>query len=87
MAFIPKQLYGRCPIGHNLAPSGATAGDISTTQMNAGEEQPLFWSNYHQKYICAFCLRRVDDLKDDARFHERDKRLEKERQGMGFVQG
>lgn len=79
------QAYGRCPLGHNSQPSGETGDNLSTTQIEEGEEKPLFWSNYHQKYICAMHLRRVQEEKDDKRFHDDDLRLEKKRQGMGFV--
>jgi len=79
------QAYGRCPLGHNLSPSDDTGDNLSTNLIDEGEEQPLFWSNYHQKYICNFCLRRVDDLKDDKKFHENQIKFEKTLQGMGFV--
>ena len=79
------QAYGRCPIGHNLAPNGEVGDNISTTQIDEGEEQPLFWSNYHQKYVCAFCLRRVQDLKDDDRFHDEQLEIERKMASMGIV--
>ena len=82
---FPETIYGRCPIGHNRAPSSDTGDNLSTTLIDSDEEQELFWSNYHQKYICKFCERRVQDLKDDKLFHDREVELEKKRQGMGFV--
>lgn len=78
------QAYGRCPLGHNPRPSGETGDNISTTQIPEGEEQPLFWSNYHQDYICAMHLRKVNDLIDDDVQHEDFRDLEKKIQGMGF---
>jgi len=82
---FPKKIYGRCPIGHNMAPSGTTGDNISTTQIDEGEESQLHWSDYHQKHICAFCLRRVADLIDDNVFHDKDVEFEKKRQAMGIV--
>lgn len=84
MAF-PEKIYGRCPLGFNLAPSDDTGDDLSTTLMDEGEEKPLYWSNYHQKYVCKMHLERVQDLIDDDKFHERDQEQEKKRQSMGFV--
>ena len=82
---FPKLIYGRCPIGHNRAPSSDTGDNLSTELIDAGEEQELYWSNYHQTYICKFCERRVQDLKDDELFHQREKEREKKWQGMGIV--
>ena len=86
MPEFPENAFGRCPLGHNPKPSGTTGNDISTTQMSEGEEQPLFWSTYHQKYICAMHLREVQDLKDDAKFHNRQVEITKKLQGMGIGQ-
>ena len=84
MEQFPKKIYGRCPIGHNIAPSGTTGDNLSTNQIDEGEESPLYWSDYWQKYVCAFCLRRVEDEIDDDTFHERDIDQEKKRQAMGI---
>jgi len=84
MPKFPDKIYGRCPLGHNPKPSGTTGSDISTTQISEGEEQPLHWSSYHQKYICAFCLRRVQDLKDDSKAHDKNVEVDKMFSGMGF---
>ena len=78
-------MYGRCPIGHNRAPSGATGDNLSTTLIDSDEEMELYWSNYYQTYVCKMHERRVQDLKDDIKFHEKELELEKKRQGMGFV--
>jgi len=82
---FPKKVYGRCPIGHNMAPSGTTGDNISTTQIDEGEEQPLYWSTYYQKYICKFCERRVQDIKDEGKFHEKQLEVERKLSGMGFL--
>ena len=58
--------------------------EITQIPVGAREEQPLFWSDHHQRYVCAICLRGVQDLIDDVKFHDRDKELERKRQGMGF---
>lgn len=85
MAEFPEKLIGRCPLGHNIQPSGDTADDISTTQIEEGEEQPLYWSTYHQKNVCAMHLRRVDDKKDEVPFHDKQVEIIKKTQGMGFT--
>ena len=85
MKEFPKKIYGRCPIGHNIAPSGTTGDNLSTNQIDEGEESPLHWSDYWQDYVCAFHLRRVSDEIDDPLFTERQNDLEKKRQAMGFV--
>lgn len=82
---FPDKIYGRCPIGHNRAPSSDTGDNLSTTLIDTDEEQELHWSNHHQTYICKFCERRVQDLIDDEKFHDREAELEEKRQGMGFV--
>ena len=82
---FPKKIYGRCPIGHNRAPSGATGDNLSTTEIDSDEEMELYWSNYYQTYICKMHERRVQDLKDDEKFHENENKSEEARQGMGFV--
>jgi len=79
------QAYGRCPLGHNLAPSGDTGDNLSTEQIPEGEEQPLYWSNYHQKFICKFCERRVQDLKDDERFHDEQLEIERRMASIGII--
>jgi hypothetical protein len=86
MPEFPDKVFGRCPLGHNPQPSGTTGNDISTTQIGEGEEQPLHWSTYHQKYVCAMHLRRVQDLKDDAKFHTRQVEIAKSLAGMGIEQ-
>ena len=84
MLVFPEKAYGRCPIGHNLAPSGDVGDNLSTNEIDAGEGQPLFWSNFYQDFVCAFCLRRVDDVKGDEIAHERFVDTEKKLQGMGI---
>jgi len=84
MPKFPEKIYGRCPLGHNPKPSGTTGDDISTTEIDEGEEQPLYWSTYHQKYICAMHKRRVQDLKDDVKFHDKQVEIERKLSGMGF---
>jgi hypothetical protein len=85
MVQFPEKLYGRCPIGHNLAPSSDTGDNLSTTLIDSNEEQPLFWSNYYQDYICKFCKRREQDEIDDENFHEREVEKERQRQDIGIV--
>lgn len=85
MPAFPEKIYGRCPLGHNIQPSGDTADDISTTQIDEGEEIPLHWSTYHQKYVCAMHMRRVQDLKDDPKAHDKNVEVVKKIQGMGFT--
>jgi hypothetical protein len=82
---FPDKIYGICPIGHNISPSGTSGDNISTNQIDEGEESLLHWSNYWQKYICSFCLRRVEDEIYKDTFHERDRELEKKRSDMGIV--
>lgn len=84
MAHFPERIYGRCPLGHNIQPSGTTGDDISTTQIDEGETRPLYWSNYHQKYVCKMHLDRVQDLKDDKIAHDKHVLTQKKLQGMGF---
>ena len=85
MEQFPKKIYGRCPIGHNMSPSGTTGDNLSTNQIDEGEESPLYWSDYYQKYVCSFCLRRVSDKIHEDAFRERDQELERKRQAMGIV--
>ena len=82
---FPERIYGICPLGFNLSPSGDTGDNLSTNEIDEGEEKPLYWSNYHQAYVCKMHLNRVEDEKHEDVFSERDKELEKKRSGMGFV--
>ena len=86
MTQFPKKAYGICPIGHNLSPSSDTGDSLSTELIDEGEEQPLFWSNYYQAYVCAFCLRRVEDKKHEKVAHDKYKEVDKKLSGMGFTQ-
>lgn len=79
------QSYGRCPLGHNLQPQGDTGDNLSTNEIDEGEEQPLFWSNYHQKYVCKMHLRWQGDLIIDEKKHQDSIDLGKKLDGMGFV--
>lgn len=81
---FPEKLYGRCPLGHNIRPSGETGDNISTTQIEEGEDKPLYWSDFWQMYICKMCLVRVDDEKYEDKFHETDLRIEKTIKGIGI---
>lgn len=85
MPEFPEKVYGRCPLGHNIQPSGTTGNDISTTQIAEGEEKPLYWSNYYQQYVCKMHLDRVQDVKDDIKFHDRDVETQRKLQGMGIL--
>lgn len=82
---FPEKIYGRCPLGHNMAPSEATGNTYSTNLIEEGEESLLHWSDYWQRYICIFHIRRVEDEIHEDVFHERDLELERKRQGMGIV--
>ena len=64
------QNFGRCPLGHNIRPSGDTGDNLSTTQISEGEKRPLYWSNYYQKYVCKMHLRLVESEKADERKHQ-----------------
>jgi hypothetical protein len=85
MIIFPENNYGRCPLGHNIQPSGTTGNDISTTQIDDGETRLLFWSNYYQRYVCRMHLDRVPDKKNELIFHEKQVEIQKKLQGMGFV--
>ncbi len=78
------QAYGICPLGHNPRPSGETGDNISTTQIPEGEGRPLYWSTFHQKYVCSYHLRVVEDIKRDDKFHQKDLEIERKMQGMGI---
>ena len=85
MVDFPSKVYGRCPLGHNIQPSGDTGSDLSTTEIPEGETRPLFWSDYHQKYVCRMHLDGVQDLKDDIKFHDNQVEVQKKLTGMGFT--
>jgi hypothetical protein len=81
---FPSKVYGRCPLGHNIQPSGDTSDDISTTQIDEGESKPLFYSTYYQQYVCKMHLDRVSDEKHEIRFHQRDRDFQRDLAAMGF---
>lgn len=85
MPEFPKTIYGRCPIGHNMSPSSDTGNNLSTNLIATDEERELVWSDYYQKYVCRTCKRQEQDQIDDKQFTEREKEMERKRQGMGFI--
>jgi len=78
------QAYGRCPLGYNIQPSGTTGDNISTTQIEEGEDRPLYWSNYYQDYVCSLHFREVEEQKDDDQKSQDFRDLDKKLHGMGF---
>ena len=85
MGEFPKKLFGICPVGHNLAPSGTTGDYISTTQIPRGEWKPLFWSNYYQTYVCRMCIEDAKDRVIDEKNHQKNLDVERKLAGMGIV--
>lgn len=78
-------MYGICPLGHNIVPSGDTGDNLSTTQIDEGEPKPLFWSDYYQDYVCKMHMNRIEDDKNEKPFSEDSNDLQKRLSGMGFV--
>lgn len=77
--------YGRCPLGHNIRPSGDTGDNLSTTQIPEGEWRPLYWSVYYQDFVCLMHYRLIDSEITDDQKHKDFRDLDKKVQGMGFT--
>jgi len=82
----PENIYGRCPLGHNPVADGATGDNLSTNEISDNEELPLYWSNYHQKYICKICLNKVEDISANERITEKSKKELELNARLGYEQ-
>lgn len=82
----PKNAYGISPFGHNPAPSGLDEDTTSETEIDEGEEQPLFWSDYYQCYVDQMTAKTVDDRIFDQRRSELDAEEANFRAQVGFRQ-
>lgn len=76
--------YGRCPLGNNPAPGNSVIDADSSTKIDDGEEQPLFWSEYYQMHVCKIHLDKVADIFVDQVKQENDIEEEAFRSQVGF---
>lgn len=60
---------------------------FSANQIPVNEPRKLFWSHFHQKYICAMCLARVPDKKHEIKFDEGEKEFSNKIKSMGYING
>lgn len=81
---FPDKIYGICPLGHNPQPSADIGDNLSTTLIDSNEGRRLYWSNYYQRFVCRMHLDKVQEVKDDITFHEKQLEIDKKLSGMGI---
>lgn len=81
---IPDKAYGISPAGHNPRPSGVTGNGFSDTEIDEGEEQPLYFSPYRQCYVDWLTLKLDEDKQVDLYIQDKTAEDENFRAQVGF---